>query len=115
MKTIKARHPVREAFSGRSTGNARGSGRTGYYPSKGHAVNAFDAELQTFDLCLDRNDLADFHGNEGRKVVEVHDEFDQRISGPCGRGRQNRCHWRKRNKWRKRKTPKWRDCNDGSD
>jgi len=76
MKTITARHPVREAFSGRSTGNTRGSGRTGYYPSKGHAVNAFDAELQTFDLCLDRNDLADFHGNEGRKVVEVHDEFD---------------------------------------
>lgn len=73
IETIKVRHPVREAFSGRSTGNDQGC----YYSSKGHAVNAFDAELQTFDLCLDRDDLMDFHGNEGRKVVEVHNEFDR--------------------------------------
>jgi len=76
---IKANHPVREAFSGCSTGNARGAGRTGYYSTKGHAVNAFDAELQTFDLCLDRDDLADFHGNEGRKTIAVHDEFGEEV------------------------------------
>ena len=68
---IKANHPVRNAFAGCSTGSSQGC----YYSSKGHAVNAFDAELQTYDFCLDRDDLADLYGNEGRKVVEVHDEF----------------------------------------
>ena len=76
MAMWKADHPVREAFSGCSTGNMRGAGRTGYYSTKGYAVNAFDAELQTYNLCLDRNDLSDFHGDAGRKVVEVHDELE---------------------------------------
>ena len=71
IETIKARHPVREAFSSRSSGNDQGC----YYSSKGHAVNSFDNELQTFDLCLDRDDLADFYGDAGRKVIEVHNEF----------------------------------------
>jgi len=74
-ETIKARHPVREAFSGRSTGNDQGC----YYSTKGHAVNAFDGELQTFDLCLDRHDLDDFHGDKGRKTIEVHNEFGHRV------------------------------------
>lgn len=72
---IMADHPVREAFAGRSTGAPRGSDRTGYYPTKGHAINAFDAELQTYDFCLDRDDLLDFSGNDSRKIIDVHDEF----------------------------------------
>jgi hypothetical protein len=64
-------HPVRVAFSGRSTGSDQGC----YYSTKGHAINTFDGELQAFDLCLDRDDLMDFSGDEGRKVIEVHDEF----------------------------------------
>ena len=71
IERIRARHPVREAFSSRSTGNDQGC----YYSTKGHAINAFCGELQTFDLCLDRDDLDDFHGDEGRKVIEVHNEF----------------------------------------
>ncbi|MHC4301005.1 MAG: hypothetical protein ACYS7Y_27335 [Planctomycetota bacterium] len=69
--TITAKHPVRAAFSDWSTGNDRGC----YYSTKGHAVNAFDGALQEFDFCLDRDDLADFTGNEGRKTIEIHDEF----------------------------------------
>lgn len=68
---IKARHPVREAFAGRSSGD--------YYPTKGHAINAFDGELQTYDFCLDRNDLMDFPGDDGRKTVAVHDEFGHEV------------------------------------
>ena len=71
---ITANHPVREAFSGCSTGNAQG-----YYSTKGHAIDAFDAELQTFDLCLDRNDFADFSEKEGRKVIAVCDKFGNEV------------------------------------
>jgi hypothetical protein len=70
--TIKAKHPVRELFAGRSTGADQGC----YYSTKGHAVNAFSGELQGYDWCLDRNDLADFYGDDGHKVIEVHDEFE---------------------------------------
>lgn len=66
--TIKRNHPVRELFSSRSTGNDRGT----YYSTKGHAINAFDGILQTFDMWLDRDDLADFSGNEGRKTIDVY-------------------------------------------
>ncbi len=75
IETIKANHPVRGVFAGRSSGN----GHNTYYETKGHAVNAFDAELQTYDLCLDRNDLADFVGNEGRKMIAVHNEFGREV------------------------------------
>jgi len=68
---ILAKHPVRNEFSSCSTGNENGC----YYSTKGHAVNAFDGRLQEHDLCLDRNDISDFHGDEGHKVVEIHDEF----------------------------------------
>ena len=78
-ETIKARHPVREAFAGCSTGSPRPIGRVSYYSSKGQAVNAFDSALQTFDFCLDRDDLADFHGNEGRKTIAVHDEHGNEV------------------------------------
>ena len=73
---IKANHPVREEFAGCSTGSPNGAGRTGYYSTKGHAVNAFDARLQTYNLCLDRADTFDFPGDEGRKTIDVCDEFD---------------------------------------
>jgi hypothetical protein len=32
--------------------------------------------LQCHDFCLDRNDLSDFHGDEGRKVIDVHHEWE---------------------------------------
>jgi hypothetical protein len=70
--TIKAKHPVREAFADRSTGSDGGC----YYGTKSRAVNAFDGVLQDYDWCLDRNDLTDFYGDTGRKVIEVHDEFE---------------------------------------
>ena len=54
----------------------RSNNGRGYYPTKGHAVNAYDARLQTYDLCLDRNDLDDFNGDEGRKTIAICDEFD---------------------------------------
>jgi hypothetical protein len=69
IKTITRKHPVREAFAGCST-------TTDYYATKGHAVNAFDAELQTYDLCFDRNDLTGFDGDTGRKSLAVVDECD---------------------------------------
>lgn len=59
---------IREAFSGRSSSAY-------YYPTKGHAINSFDGILQGFDLCLDRENLIDFNGDEGRKAVDIHDEY----------------------------------------
>jgi hypothetical protein len=67
--TIRANHLVRAKFAEQSTCDG-----ASYYPTKGHAVRAFDGMLQAFDLCLDRNDLDDFHGDEGRKVIDVHNE-----------------------------------------
>ena len=72
ITTITSKNPVREEFSGCSTGNFNGSGRTRYYETKGHAVNAFDGALQGRDMWLDRDDLSDFYGDEGRKVIDVH-------------------------------------------
>ncbi len=71
IRTIKRNHPVREAFAGRSSGNDDGC----YYSTKGAAVNAFDGELQTYSLCLDRSDLDDFHGDDGSKTIKVYSEF----------------------------------------
>lgn len=68
--TIKAKNPVREAFADRSTGSAKGA----YYRTKGHAVNVFDGVLMEYDLCLDPDDLIDFPGDEGRKIVDVHND-----------------------------------------
>ena len=69
-KTIIVKHPVRELFAGCSTGSVRG-----YYDTKGHAINAFDGALQTYALFLDRDDLADFYGDAGRKTIDVYNEF----------------------------------------
>jgi len=61
----------RNEFASCSTGSDQGY----YYSTKGHAVNAFDGRLQGYDLCLDRNYLADWNGNEGRVNHPVVDEF----------------------------------------
>jgi hypothetical protein len=66
--TITRKNPVREAFSSRSTGN---SDRC-YYDTLGYALIAFDSVLKAYNLCLDLSDLANFTGNEGRKVVAIH-------------------------------------------
>ena len=73
--TIRSRCTLREDFASRSTGNQNGSGRTGYYTTKGHAINAYDGVLQTYDLCFDRNDLDGFDGDEGRKHIDIVDEY----------------------------------------
>jgi len=75
IETIKAKHAVRTDFAVCSTGSDRGY----YYSTKGHAVNAFDGVLAGYELCLDRDDLMDFHGDEGRKVIDVHNEFKRTV------------------------------------
>lgn len=57
-------------FADCSTGSAGGY----YYGSKSRAINRFDGVLQAHGFQLDRNDLTDFNGNEGRKIIDVHDE-----------------------------------------
>ncbi len=79
QRTIRSRCACREEFSSCSTGNMGWSEHTGYYSTKGHAVNAFDGVLQDYDLCLDRDDLADFLGDTGRKMIAVHDEFGNTV------------------------------------
>ncbi len=72
--TIKSSHQVREDFSGQSTGNMGCAGRTGHYRTKSLAVNAFDGVLQGYDLCFSRDEIHDYYGNEGRTIVDVHDD-----------------------------------------
>ena len=51
--------------------------RTGYYPTKGHAINDVDAALQAYDFCIDRNELGEanrFAGDEGRETFTVRDD-----------------------------------------
>ena len=71
MTTVLTRK-VRNGFADRSTGSFHGY----YYSTKGHAVNAFDGYLQEFDVCLDRDDLLGFDGDEGRKTIAIVDEFN---------------------------------------
>jgi len=63
---IPARRAVRETFAGCSTGTKRGSVRTGYYETKGHAVEAFSNALHDYDFCFDQEVYSDFDGNEGK-------------------------------------------------
>ncbi len=69
---IKSRDPVREEFASKSTGCWDGTVRTGYYETKGHAVNSFDGVLQCYDLCLDYP--TDFSDAVGRATIDVYDE-----------------------------------------
>lgn len=61
-KVIRARHSVREDFAGVSTG----SGSTGYYESKGHALRTFEGVLEYYGLCFDPTDFFDMPGDDGR-------------------------------------------------
>lgn len=56
---IGRNHPVREAFSGCSTGNANGR----YYDSKDSAFSAFNAVLLHYGYCLDRMNQSDGNGS----------------------------------------------------
>ena len=64
---IRASHPVRNDFSDCSSGNGHGS----YYDTKGHAVRAFEAVLNDYDLCFDPADCMDMPGDDGYMLVEV--------------------------------------------
>jgi len=76
---IRANHPVREDFAGCTTGSVKGVGRTGYYMTKGHAINTFDDRLQIYGLCLNTDDLFDFPGDNGRKTIAIHNEFGRTV------------------------------------
>ena len=61
---ILARDPVREEFAGCSSSDF-------YYPTKGHAVSAFDAVLRDYGYCFDESEIVDMHGDEGRVEIPV--------------------------------------------
>ena len=67
LTKITARHPVRGAFAGKSTGG-RG---TVYYASKGCAVSEFDAALAVWGLSLDEMDCMSLPGDTGYKTLAV--------------------------------------------
>ena len=72
LERIPARHPVRNAFAGKSSGPT-------YYATKGHAVEAFDNALQAFDLHFDPNDCDGLADSDGWKTLRVCNEFDHGI------------------------------------
>jgi hypothetical protein len=72
---IGARHAVRNAFAGKSSGNKSGA----YYETKGHAVNAFDNALQDYDLHFDRDELVSMPGNEGSVTLAVCNGYNIRV------------------------------------
>jgi hypothetical protein len=69
--SVKLTRKIRNDFAVWSTGSEHG----GYYPTKGHAVNTFDGALQDHGLCFDREQIYGFDGNDGRKNLDVVDEF----------------------------------------
>lgn len=75
IETIKAKHPVRKEFADRSTGSFHGD----YYPTKGHALTAFDGVLQGYELCLDRNELNIGSGDTGRNTIRILNEFGREV------------------------------------
>jgi hypothetical protein len=62
--TIKAKHPVREAFAGCSTSN-------NYYETKGHAFSTFRSALVKNGFDFDCNNCCDMPGDEGRAIFDV--------------------------------------------
>jgi hypothetical protein len=70
IDTIRRDDPVREAFSGCSTGSAG----AGYYETKGHAIRAYDAALADFGYHFDRADNSAWSGDEGRHEVDIYVE-----------------------------------------
>lgn len=73
---IKSRDPVREAFSGWSSG-------TVYYETKGDAVYTFDHALADYGYHLDLADCMDWYYDEGRKIVRILDENDDLVGHAC--------------------------------
>jgi hypothetical protein len=80
---IPARHPVREAFAGRSTGckvgPERGSDRIGYYETKGEGLEAFSDALHDHAFCFDQEVYSELDGNEGHKEMRVLDGNDNHV------------------------------------
>jgi hypothetical protein len=81
--TIKARHAVREEFSGCSSCG----GPHTYYDSKGAALRAFNSALEGYDLCFDVDDWLHCPCDEGRMTIAVHirldDQEDSDDKGAC--------------------------------
>lgn len=77
---IKRDSKLRERFSSCSTGNenATHTGHTGYYSSKGLAINAFDNALQEYNLCFDRDEMVDCNGDSGRRTFTIVDGDNER-------------------------------------
>ena len=67
---------TRNEFAGRSTG----TDRTGYYSTKGHAINAFDGALAGSDCHLDREAFVDYNGDTGRANHPICDD-DKHVVG----------------------------------
>ena len=70
INTIRWDDPVREAFSGCSSGN----GPNRYYKTKGHALRAYGAALADFGYHLDPADRSDWSGDTGRNTVYIYVE-----------------------------------------
>ena len=66
---IAARHPIRNAFAGCSSGPV-------YYETKGHAVSAFEEALAAYNLHFDEMSGTTFSGDEGWTTVAVCNGFD---------------------------------------
>jgi len=67
----KISRKCRNDFASRSSG----SGDSSYYDTKGHGVDAFYEALQDYDFGFYLNDVIDFCGDAGRKVITITDEF----------------------------------------
>jgi len=72
VDTIRVGHPLREDFSGCSTGNGGP-----YYPTKGDAVRAYSAALAEYELQFDPDSMIDMPGDNGCIPVDVYtDELE---------------------------------------
>lgn len=81
MATIRANHPVREAFAGCST-CSKCSGcerRAPYYGTKGEAVSAFDAALRDHSYRFDDAEFINLPGDDGRITPAVCDDEGKRV------------------------------------
>ena len=63
--TIRAKHPVREAFAGCSTGSV-------YYDTKGSGVRAYGSVLDDYGLCFDPDDCYSMPNDDGRITIDIY-------------------------------------------
>ncbi len=68
VAVIKRDDPVREVFSGCSSGTRD----AGYYNSRDGAIRAFDAALAGFDYHFDRADNSAWSGTFGRREIDIY-------------------------------------------